>query len=93
MGLELYECDNSFEIIKQVLGSTKVLMHFNPQLPITLSCDASATGIGAVISHTFPNWDVRPIAFASRTLSRNECNYSQIDKEALGIIFGIKKFH
>jgi transposase InsO family protein len=51
------------------------------------------TVLGAVLSHRMPNGDKKPVGFASRTLSKAEKNYSHLDKEALAIIYGVKKFH
>ncbi|KAG8196929.1 hypothetical protein JTE90_027632 [Oedothorax gibbosus] len=39
------------------------------------------------------NGDVKPVMFASRTLNSSERNYSQIEREAIAIIFAVKKFH
>ena len=58
-----------------------VLTHFNPELPMTVACDASAYGLGAVLSHKMLDDTEGPVAFASRTLSPAEKNYAQIDRK------------
>ena len=68
------------------------LMTRKNKLPVKLACDASSYGIGAVLSHVFPNGSERPIAYASRTLNQHEKMYSQLDKEGLSTIFGVQKF-
>lgn len=40
-----------------------------------------------------PDGQGRPISFMSRTLTSPESNYSQLDKEGLAVMFGIKRFH
>ena len=76
-------CNNAFQQAKEELSSSQVLVHYDPALPLTLAGDASAYGIGAVISHTMPDGTERPIAFASRSLTPSEHNYAQLEKEAL----------
>ncbi|XP_063380957.1 uncharacterized protein K02A2.6-like [Cydia fagiglandana] len=87
------ECDMAFNEIKHLLSSSKVLVHYSPDLPLILTTDASSYGVGGVISHIMPDGTERAIAYASRVLNKAERAYSQIDKEALGIIYSVKKFH
>ena len=84
---------NSFNNLKALLGSDALLVHFDVKKPLILVCDASPYGIGAVLAHKLKDGSEAPIAFYSRTLSSTERNYAQIDKEALAIIAGVKKFH
>ena len=45
----------AFTRSKQLLTSAKVLVHYNPRLDLVVAGDASAYGIGAVLSHKMPN--------------------------------------
>ena len=78
---------------KALLTTENVLIHYKTNVHLTLACDASMYGVGAVLSHQFKDGSEKPIAFASRTLSKAEQHYSQIEKESLACIFGVKRFH
>lgn len=54
---------------------------------VTIQCDASERGLGAILLQ-----NGQPAAFASRTLSKVEQRYAQIEKECLVIVFGCQKF-
>lgn len=85
------ECQRSFDSIKSEIASERILMRYDPTLPVLLSVDASPVGIGAVLAHQVDGME-RPILFASHSLNRAERNYSQIDREALAIKWGVEKF-
>nr|CAI5855663.1 unnamed protein product [Callosobruchus analis] len=87
------KCQDSFEYIKNALCSDDVLVHYNPDVPVTLTIDSSDYGIGAILSHVFDSGVERPICYASRTLSKNELAYSTLDKEATAIVWSIKRFY
>ncbi|XP_045763671.1 uncharacterized protein K02A2.6-like [Maniola jurtina] len=86
-------CEDAFINIKNILASDRVLCHYDPALPLVLSVDSSSYGIGAVLAHVFADGTERPISCASRTLGDTEKNYSQLDKEALAIMYGVQKHH
>ncbi|XP_055543306.1 uncharacterized protein K02A2.6-like [Wyeomyia smithii] len=87
------KCQRSFDRFKEVLQSSLLLTHYNPRLNIVVSADASNVGIGARIAHRFPDGSEKAIYHASRSLTPAESKYSQIEKEALALIFAVTKFH
>ncbi|XP_072178233.1 uncharacterized protein [Diadema setosum] len=87
------EAETAFKRSKELLQASDCLIHYDPQLPISIATDASPIGIGAVLSHVLPDGTERPIQFASRSLTKTERKYPQIEREALAIIFALRKFY
>ena len=52
-----------------------------------MQCDASKAGLGAVLLQKG-----QPVAFGSRSLTPTEQDYSQMEKEALAILYGCQHF-
>ena len=85
--------EQAFQQSKSLLNLSNLLIHYDPEKPMIIACDASPYGLGAVLSNIMPDKSERPIMVTSRTLKNAERNYCQIGKEALVIIFAVKKFH
>ena len=84
--------EQTFQQSKYLLNSSNLLIHYDPEKPMVIACDASPYGLGAVLSHIMPDKSERPIIFTSRTRTNAEKKYSQLEQEVLAIIFAIKKF-
>ncbi|XP_067947279.1 uncharacterized protein [Watersipora subatra] len=84
------EADQAFQLSKQLVRTSELLVQFDPNKPVKLTCDASRVGMAAVLSHTI-NGEERPIQFASQKLNSGQTMYPQIEREGLAIVFGLEK--
>lgn len=85
-----HEQDKALQEIKSILTKDggPILRFFDVQKPVTISCDASPTGLGGVLLQ-----EQRPVAYASRSLTDAESRYAQIEKELLAVQFSLERFN
>lgn len=86
-------CKNAFETLKKPLTSDPVLCHFDVNAPTNLHTGANGHGIGAVLLQHNHTGRERVVAYASRTLTNAEQNYSITEQQCLAVIWVIQKFH
>ncbi len=82
------EHTSAFDELKKAFRSSQVLAYYDATKPITVQTDASKRGIGATLLQ-----EGRPVAFASKSLTTTESNYSNIEREMLAVVFGLERFH
>ena len=73
--------------IKKLITQAPILKFCDVNQDVTIECDSSDVGLGAVLSQ-----EGRPIAYASRALTATERNYAQIEKECLAIVYATERF-
>ena len=86
------EQQGAFDILRNSLTSDDVLAFPNFDRSFYVETDASEKGLGCVITQRQDNGKFKPISFASRTLNKAEKNYDTTNKEALAVIWALKKY-
>ena len=84
------ECQQSFEQVKAMLTEDTVMAYFDPQGKTRLKTDAGPGGMAATLKQYDPlakRW--RPVTYRSRAFTDTEGKYSQLEKEAKAIEWGI----
>ena len=66
----------------------KAVLYFNINAETTLQTDTSKKGLGACLIQ-----NGKAVCNASRALTETEQNYQNLEREALGTIWGMEKFH
>lgn len=85
------QCEEAFQALKAALISAPILAFPDFSEIFHLYVDASNEGIGATLGQIQNGKEVA-IAYAGRDFNSAERNYSTTEREALAVIFGIKKF-
>ena len=91
-----------FDNINEAICKDITLKFYDLNLPIFIETDASQNGIGVVLlqpldsnaklnENNIPT-KLMPVAFASKTLTSAEHNYANIERELLGVVFGVLHF-
>ena len=81
------ECQKGFQRLKDLLSQAPVLCYPSLTKDFELQTDAIAIGLGAVLEQ-----DGHVVAYASRSLTHAERQYSVIERECLAVLYAVKQF-
>jgi len=86
------ECDKEFEILKEKLSTTPILIFINWEIEFHVHVDASSIALGALLAQPGEGNMDHLIHFVRRKLLQSECNYTTTEREGLAMIYALQKF-
>ena len=86
------DCQAAFDTVKARLTERPILAFPDFNRPFTLFTDASSVALGAVLSQQGHDGQEHPVAYASKSLTSAERNYSATERECLAIVWAVGKF-
>ena len=86
---------DAYDQLTSALSSAPCMAYFSKHKDTFITVDASPVGLSAILSQKTKGRDddEKVIAYASRSLTDTEMRYSQTEKEALAIVWGVEHFH
>ncbi|GKB12265.1 reverse transcriptase domain-containing protein [Tanacetum coccineum] len=85
------DCKKAFNILKEKLTTTPIIISPDWNEPFELMCDASDFAVRAVLGQR-NDGKFKPIYYASKTLNITQEHYITIEKELLAVVFSFDKF-
>ena len=83
----------SFCTLKDKLCNYTLLYAIDPTKCFHLFTDSSDVAVGVALTQVRETDDTHlPVAFASSKLTPTQCRWSTIEREAFGVVFGLRKF-
>ena len=83
--------EEAFQNLKDTLISADVIAHYDYEDETRIAADSSNYGVGAVMLQ-LKGTQWKPIAYASRSLTKAETRYATIEKEALALTWSCERF-
>ncbi|GJZ94147.1 putative nucleotidyltransferase, ribonuclease H [Tanacetum coccineum] len=85
------DCKKAFNILKEKLTTTPIIISPDWNAPFELMCDASDFVVGAILGQRIDG-KFKPINYASKTLNNAQEHYTTTEKELLAVVFSFDKF-
>ena len=92
----------AFNLLKSKITNDCLIHSYDAKKPVFIECDSSGVGIGSVLLQPDTErveydrngipCNLRPVAYASKSLTEAEQRYANIERELLAVLFSIEHF-